>query len=107
MQVIAVLNRSIEETLKRAVAAVAPDASLAGVQVRPCPDPKFGDYQSSAVMALAKERKTNPRQLATEIAAKLDVSPWCDKVEIAGPGFLNFRLKTAAVEQALQTEHSS
>ena len=101
------LNRSIEDALKQAVAAVVPDANLAAVQVRPCPDPKFGDYQSSAVMALAKERKANPRQLATEIVAKLDVSAWCDKVEIAGPGFLNFRLKAAAIEKTLQSQQQS
>lgn len=101
------LNRSIEAALKQAVTAVVPDANLASVQVRPCPDPKFGDYQSSAVMSLAKERKTNPRQLASDIVAKLDVSAWCEKVEIAGPGFLNFRLKASAVEQTLQTQHQS
>ena len=92
----------LEEALKKAMAAVMPEANLGAVQVRPSSDAKFGDYQSSAVMALAKERKTNPRQLATEILGKLDVSAWCEKVEIAGPGFLNFRLKASAVEQALQ-----
>jgi arginyl-tRNA synthetase len=102
-----VLNRVIEDALRRAVTAVIPDANVAGVQVRPCPDPKFGDYQSSAVMSLAKERKTNPRQLATDIVAKLDVSPWCEKVEIAGPGFLNFRLKPESIEQTLQAQHQS
>jgi arginyl-tRNA synthetase len=102
-----VLHRSIEEALKQAVAAVLPEANLAAVQVRPCPDPKFGDYQSSAVMSLAKERKTNPRQLATDIVAKLDVSAWCEKVEIAGPGFLNFRLKTGAIEHVLKSEQQS
>src|SRR5688572_7276558 len=98
-----VLNRSIEAALKQAVTAVVPDANLASVQVRPCPDPKFGDYQSSAVMSLAKERKTNPRQLASDIVAKLDVSAWCEKVEIAGPGFLNFRVRTFALEHTLQS----
>jgi len=107
MHVTAVLNRSIEDALRKAVAAVIPDANLDAVQVRPCPDPKFGDYQSSAVMALAKERKTNPRQLAADIVAKLDLSASCDKVEIAGPGFLNFRLKPDAIDQALQSEHQS
>ena len=101
------LNRSIEDALRTAVRAVVPDAGLDAVQVRPCPDPKFGDYQSSAVMSLAKERKTNPRQLATEIVAKLDVSPWCEKVEIAGPGFLNFRLKPATIEETLRRQQSA
>ena len=40
----------------------------------PVPDPKFGDYQSNALMSLAKARKMNPRQLATDVLAKLDVS---------------------------------
>ncbi len=101
------LNRSIEDALRTAVRAVVPDAKLEAVQVRPCPDPKFGDYQSSAVMSLAKERKMNPRQLATDIVGKLDLSPWCEKVEIAGPGFLNFRLKSAAIEEALKGQQSA
>ena len=46
-------------------------------------------------MSLAKARKMNPRQLATDVLAKLDVSEICEKVEIAGAGFLNFRLKTS------------
>src|SRR6185503_8282500 len=58
-------------------------------------------------MALAKERKMNPRQIATDVLAKLDVSEWCEQVEIAGAGFLNFRVKASAVgaelEAALRT----
>jgi arginyl-tRNA synthetase len=70
--------------------------------VRPCPDPKFGDYQSNALMSLAKTRKLNPRQLATDVVAKLDVSDLCEKVEIAGAGFLNFRLKISVLTQTLE-----
>ncbi|MDB6111621.1 MAG: arginyl-tRNA synthetase, partial [Pedosphaera sp.] len=71
--------------------------------VRPCPDPKFGDYQTNALMSLAKERKLNPRQLATDVLAKLDVSEWCEKVEIAGAGFLNFHLKTSTLAKTLES----
>ena len=53
-------------------------------------------------MSLAKSRKMNPRQLATEVLAKLDVSEICEQVEIAGAGFLNFRLKNSALAQTLQ-----
>jgi len=53
-------------------------------------------------MSLAKSRKMNPRQLATDVLAKLDVSEICEQVEIAGAGFLNFRLKNAALAQTLQ-----
>ncbi len=94
-------HKEIEQRLQQAVRAVLPDADVATVHVRPCPDPKFGDYQTPAIMALAKPRKLNPRQLATSVAAKLDVSQWCEKVEIAGAGFLNFRLKPAAIAGTL------
>jgi arginyl-tRNA synthetase len=54
-------------------------------------------------MPLAKARKMNPRQLATDVLAKLDVSELCEPVEIAGAGFLNFRLKNSALAHSLQT----
>ncbi len=95
------LHLALEQRLREAVASILPDAATASLLVRPCPDPKFGDYQTNALMGLAKERKMNPRQLATQVLEKLDVSEWCEKVEIAGAGFLNFRLKTAALEQTL------
>ena len=53
-------------------------------------------------MSLAKVRKLNPRQLATDTLAKLDVSDICEKVEIAGAGFLNFRLKNSVLTQTLE-----
>ena len=97
------LHQVLEQQLRAAVTAVLPDADTTSLLVRPCPDLKFGDYQSNALMSLAKTRKMNPRQLATDVVAKLDVSQWCEKVEIAGAGFLNFRLKTDAVTQTLQS----
>jgi arginyl-tRNA synthetase len=96
-------HTQLEQRLRTAAGAVLPDADLAGVLVRPCPDPKFGDYQTSALMALAKPRKLNPRQLATDVLARLDVADLCEKVEIAGAGFLNFRLKINALADALAT----
>jgi arginyl-tRNA synthetase len=95
-------HKQIELKLQAAVRAVLPDADAASVLVRPCPDPKFGDYQSNALMALAKARKQNPRQLAADVLASLDVGDLCEKVEIAGAGFLNFRLKAAALSAALE-----
>jgi arginyl-tRNA synthetase len=87
--------------LQTAVRAVLPDADVSAVLVRPCPDPKFGDYQSNALMSLAKARKMNPRQLATSVLAKLEVAEICEPVEIAGAGFLNFRLKSSVLTEAL------
>ena len=91
----------LEQRLREAVLVVLPDASTASLLVRPCADPRFGDYQTNALMALARERKINPRQLATQVMEKLQLGEWCEKVEIAGAGFLNFHLKSAALEQTL------
>jgi arginyl-tRNA synthetase len=96
-------NKQIELKLQQAVRAVLPDADPSAVLVRPCPDPKFGDYQSNALMSLAKARKMNPRELATSVLAKLDVGDVCEKVEIAGAGFLNFRLKSSCLVQTLES----
>src|SRR6476660_3018724 len=93
--------RLIQERLQAAVRAVLPDADVSSVLVRPCPDPKFGDYQSNALMSLAKARKLNPRQVATDVLARLDVGDLCETVEIAGAGFLNFRLKTSAMAETV------
>ena len=66
-----VLHKILEQKLQEAISAVLGDAGAAAILVRPCPDPKFGDYQTNALMALAKARKANPRQLAAEVMAKL------------------------------------
>lgn len=94
-------HQQIEQRLQTAVAAVLPDADLSGVLVRPCPDTRFGDYQTTAIMALAKPRKLNPRQVAADVLAKLDVHDFCEKVEIAGAGFLNFHLKSSVLADTL------
>ncbi len=61
--------------------------------VRPATDPRFGDYQANGVMALAKQIKTNPRKLAEAVMAQLDLSDICEPPEVAGPGFINLRLR--------------
>ena len=65
-------------------------------------DSRFGDYQANAAMTLAKEKRANPRQLATEILTHLDVSGLSATPEIAGAGFINFRLEDSFLAKALQ-----
>jgi arginyl-tRNA synthetase len=93
----------LQARLQAAVRAVLPDADVANVLVRPCPDVRHGDYQSNALIAVAKQRKLNPRQLAEQVQAQLDVTEICDAVEISGPGFLNFRVRPAALAAVLQS----
>jgi arginyl-tRNA synthetase len=94
-------HRSLERRLRAVVLAILPEADPDSILVRPCADPKFGDYQTTALMSLAKARKLNPRQLAADVVAQLDVCDSCERVEIAGAGFLNFHLKASAVSEAL------
>jgi arginyl-tRNA synthetase len=95
-------HKLLEQRLQQAVRAALPDADVTTVLVRPCPDPKFGDYQTNALMSLAKARKMNPRQLAADVVAKLQADDTCEKVEVAGAGFLNFRLKREALARTLE-----
>src|SRR5437667_11127770 len=63
--------------------------------IGPAQNEKFGDYQSNAAMGLAKAQKANPRAVAEQIVAKLDLAEMADeKPSIAGPGFINVRLST-------------
>ena len=65
-----------------------------------------GDYAVTAAMQLAKPLKANPRALGEQLKAALEATPafaqWVDAIEIAGPGFLNLRLKPAAKQQVVQ-----
>jgi arginyl-tRNA synthetase len=98
---LAVLHHLIERQVQEALSRVLPDADPGVVQVQPCPEARFGDYQVNAVMALAKARKLNPRQLATDLVARLEVAAWCEPPTVAGAGFLNFRLTPGAIGEVL------
>ena len=68
----------------------------ANVTVEPPRDAAHGDLATNAAMVLAKPAGTNPRVLATALAAELEKLPEVTVVEIAGPGFINLRLTDAA-----------
>jgi arginyl-tRNA synthetase len=96
-----VLHAVIEARLREAVSEVLADASSALIQVRVCPDPRFGDFQTSALMALAKERRLNPRQLAADVVGRLQMADICSSVEVAGAGFLNFQIRPEVLADQL------
>jgi len=63
---------------------------------------EFGDYQINGAMAAAKLLKTNPRALAQQLVDVLELADIADKVEIAGPGFINVTLKPDWLATQLQ-----
>ncbi|MHC4230766.1 MAG: arginine--tRNA ligase domain-containing protein, partial [Planctomycetota bacterium] len=83
---------TLEERIGAAMATAAGREDCAAI-VRLATDAKFGDYQANGVMALAKKLKTNPRKLAGEVVKNLDLGDICEPPEVAGPGFINLRLK--------------
>jgi arginyl-tRNA synthetase len=61
--------------------------------IRPAQDARFGDYQANCAMPLGKRMGQSPRDVAAAIVERLDIQDICHPPEIAGPGFINLRLK--------------
>jgi len=77
------------------LAAASADLSLE-TTVERTRDPEHGDFASNVAMRLAKAARMNPRELASKIVDALPDSDDIEKVDIAGPGFINFHLSAAA-----------
>ena len=86
----------------RAVVGVDPE-------MRPATKPQFGHFQSNVALRLAKQQGRPPREVAADIVAQLDLDDLCEPLEIAGPGFINFRMRTdvlaAAATALLEDPH--
>jgi arginyl-tRNA synthetase len=83
----------LRSRFKRALKGLGADPELAAM-VKPVQDSRFGDYQANCAMPLAKVRNTTARHVAAQIAERLTVADLCEPPEIAGPGFINLRLRT-------------
>jgi arginyl-tRNA synthetase len=93
------LTDILEARVAGAIAVVCGAAYPA--RVRAAADARFGDYQANGVMAAAKAVKTNPRQLAERVVAALEIGDMCEPPEVAGPGFINLRLKDSFLAERL------
>lgn len=75
-------------------------------EMRPATKPQFGHFQSNVAMRLAKSEGRPSREVAAQLVEKLELDDLCEPLEIAGPGFINFRMKqevlAAAAEQILE-----
>ncbi|PXW44904.1 arginyl-tRNA synthetase [Klebsiella oxytoca] len=106
MNIQALLSEKVSHAL---IAAGAP--ADCEPQVRQSAKVQFGDYQANGVMAVAKKLGMAPRQLAEQVLSHLDLSGIANKVEIAGPGFINIFLDpiflAENVSNALKSERLS
>lgn len=91
--------------LQQALASVAPNASDTPIQLERPRDPSHGDFATNLAMQLAKALKKNPREIAQQLVNELPPSPLVTAAEVAGAGFINFRLdagsKTDVVKAVL------
>ncbi len=72
-------------------------------ELRPATKPQFGHFQSNVALRLAKEQKRPPRVVAQDIVDKVQLDDLCEPLEIAGPGFINIRLKASVLAKAATT----
>lgn len=83
----------LKSRFRSVLSELAEDPTDLLTMIRPAQDPKFGDYQANVAMPLGKTLGKPPREIAAEIVSKLDLCDICEPAEIAGPGFINLRLK--------------
>jgi arginyl-tRNA synthetase len=82
--------------LQQALNSVAPSASDTPIHLERPRDPTHGDFATNLAMQLAKALKKNPRDIARQLVAELPVSVLVTAAEVAGAGFINFRLDATA-----------
>ena len=92
------LKNSVSQAL---VSAFGEELADKDPLVAPTNNPKFGDYQSNVALSLAKPLKQNPRAIAQSIIDHLEIDDMCETPTIAGPGFINFALKSNYIGQLL------
>lgn len=89
----------IKSRLKDAtIKAFGPELESVDPAVDNASNPAFGDFQSNVALTLAKQLKKQPRQVAEEIVGKLDVDGICEPPTVAGPGFINIKLRPQFLE---------
>jgi arginyl-tRNA synthetase len=87
------LLQLIQEQARQALRGLGADAEPAAALLKATTDPRHGDYQLNSAMSLAKTLGRKPRDLAQQIVQHLPLADFLEAPEIAGPGFINLRLR--------------
>lgn len=106
MNVLAEVETSLKQELKAAIinASLAKETDIPEINLEKSKDKSHGDFAANIAMQLAKIAKKAPRQIAEDIVAHLDVEKAnINKVEIAGPGFINFFMNEDFLSNIVQT----
>lgn len=99
------LISQVHKQLQKAFEAAFPDVTELFLEITPSTQEKFGHYQCNTAMKIARSLDLSPREVAKQALLHLNTEPVFDKVEIAGPGFINLFIKkeylARCVEQIL------
>ncbi|MEM8835807.1 MAG: arginine--tRNA ligase [Planctomycetota bacterium] len=101
---IAALRAHLEAAITSAIKPLNPPGDLiADAMLAPAKNPEHGDFQCNAAMSLGKRLKTTPRDLAESIVSHANalLADIAEPLDVAGPGFINIRLKADALSGAL------
>jgi arginyl-tRNA synthetase len=93
----------LTDLVARALAAIAPAASRDVITLERPRDPSHGDYATTVALQLTSTLKAPPRKIAEQLVAALPASDLIESPQVAGPGFINFRLRPAAKLRSIRT----
>ncbi len=91
-QVAALIATGLQAAQKK---GALPEFKVPAIVIERSRQPEHGDYGSPVCLRLAREARMDPREIATRVVAHLPPAPFVNKVEVAGPGYINFTLDTA------------
>lgn len=99
------IEKQLSDWCAQTFAACYPDADLSGIPlgVTASKNEQFGDYQCEAAMKLAKALKSNPRAIGQSFVDNAKLPELVEKIEIAGPGFINIFLKNEGLAAQIET----
>jgi arginyl-tRNA synthetase len=96
------LVQLLQERFRDALAGLTPDPTPFAAMVKPAQDPRHGDYQANMAMPLAKSLGRKPQEIARQIIDRLDLGDFLEAPQVAGPGFINLRLRSDWLARRLQ-----
>ncbi|MDO4557453.1 MAG: arginine--tRNA ligase, partial [Planctomycetia bacterium] len=112
MEILRILEERFAVAVRKAIVKLVPEGSphpeltTDELLIRPSQNPQFGDYQANLAMPLGKRLHRSPREIASAVVAELLIDDCCEPPTIAGPGFINLRLRTEFLADQLERMRS-
>nr|XP_033783190.1 arginine--tRNA ligase, cytoplasmic isoform X1 [Geotrypetes seraphini]XP_033783191.1 arginine--tRNA ligase, cytoplasmic isoform X1 [Geotrypetes seraphini] len=100
------INKCLQDIFRNAIKAAFPELENPPLAVTVSQQPKFGDYQCNSAMSIAqmlkaRDNKVNPREIADKITRNIPDNEYIERVDIAGPGFINISMRKDFVSKQL------